>query len=531
MASLPRPDAGASGSGAAFAGRAAFLLLALVIAYRAVAFVVHGLDAVLNPYELDYGEGIVWQQMRMMFDGRGYAPVGSFPAIVFHYPPLFHAAAYAASAVGPDPLAAGRGVSLLSTFVCALLIGALTFATAAGEPRRVRYICGGAAAGIALSWFPVLAWAPLMRVDMLACALTLGGLLLALRSLDRPKLIYLASFLFVAAVYTKQTMIAAPAATFGVLLLVHPALAWRGLAAATLTGLAVMAWFAAATDGGFVRHVFLYNVNRFDPKQLILIPESILRHVILVGMAGIGLAGTLAKVRGQVGGLAGWRALRHRLAADAPSARIVMMLAYLLICTPMLLAIGKVGSNLNYHIEWMFALSLFAGLSLGLGARALFNRADDPGLLAGCVVPAAIALQLLILPLSPYRGGHSAELRSAMERLGTQIRQANGPVISDDMVLLLRNGREVLWEPAIFAELASTGAYDERPFVQKILNREIAFFVTFGDRGSTRFDQRYNPAVSEAMAVAYPVKQKLGNLVVHRPSGSWSRAVQRTASR
>jgi hypothetical protein len=104
-----------------------------------------------------------------------------------------------------------------------------------------------------------------------------------------------------------------------------------------------------------------------------------------------------------------------------------------------------------------------------------------------------------------------------MDRLGEEIQRARQPIISDNMVLLLKNKREVVWEPAIFAELASTGVYDEKPFVRKILNRDFAFFVTFGDRGDSRFDERYNPAVADAIDAAYPVKQLYGNWTVRRP--------------
>ena len=54
-----------------------------------------------------------------------------------------------------------------------------------------------------------------------------------------------------------------------------------------------------------------------------------------------------------------------------------------------------------------------------------------------------------------------------LAQLSAEIASADKPVISDDMVLLIRSGREVLWEPAIFAELASTGDWDERPFVRR----------------------------------------------------------------
>ena len=76
----------------------------------------------------------------------------------------------------------------------------------------------------------------------------------------------------------------------------------------------------------------------------------------------------------------------------------------------------------------------------------------------------------------------------------------------------------MLWEPAIFAELASTGDWDERPFVRRIRNREFAFFVTWGQRGFDRFDERYNPAVADAIDAAYPITQRAAGLIVHRPA-------------
>jgi hypothetical protein len=497
----------------------AFVLLGIGLAFRLKGFLLDGLEAIANPYELDYGEGIVWQQMLMMFDGRGYAPIDGFPSIVFHYPPVYHAAAHGAALLGLDPLMAGRTVSFLSTLVAALLIGGITFDLSHPDARRVRLISAGTAAILALSWFPVLNWAPLMRVDMLACALSLGGFLLALRALDRPWLIFPAAIAFVAAVYTKQTMIAAPAATFGTLLVLRPRLALKGIAAAMVVGLAALALLAAATDGRFIRHVFLYNVNRFEASGLLQVAESLLLHSIYIVMAGVGVWTLASDVRTSGASGGGLRGFARRIAGDGGAGAKLMVLAYLTVATPMLLMNGKVGANINYQIEWMFVLSIFAGISVAPAARALFEGRDAPArsLLHSWAVPAALAFQSLVLLQSPYRGGPSPELAASMERLGERIRSADRPIIADNMVLLLKNGHEVVWEPAIFAELASTGVYDERPFVRKIKRRDFAFFLTFGDRGTARFHERYNPAVADAIDVAYPVKERFGKLTLHSP--------------
>lgn len=494
---------------------AAFLLLAIVSCFHLAAFVAGGVGAINDPGELDYGEGIVWQQMLMMFDGRGYGPIDGFPSIVFHYPPLYHAVVHLLSGTGVDPLVAGRTVSLVSTLVAALLVGAITYELAGlKEEWGVRLISGAAAALIAICWFPVTGWSPLMRVDMLGTALSLAGLLLSLKAFERPRLIYGAALLFVAGVYTKQTMIAAPAAAFTILLIARPAIAVRGIATAVAVGLTLLVALAFATDGGFLRHIFLYNLNEFLPADLMLIFHAVPPHAVFFIMAAIGLIQLIQELRNRFEG-AGWIQMRTRLAGDSHASRTLVLIVYALLCLPMLLMIGKAGSNVNYFIEWMFVLSIFAGLSAIPGARLVLGCAGrTPPFLFACIVPAAIAFQCLVLPASPYRAGHPPEMRADLERLGVEIRAAQKPVISDDMVLLLKNGREVVWESAISYQLARNGILDDRPFIRKILAGDFAFFITVGER--------YNPAVRQAITTAYPSDQVYGKLTVHRPAGSQS---------
>ena len=85
------------------------------------------------------------------------------------------------------------------------------------------------------------------------------------------------------------------------------------------------------------------------------------------------------------------------------------------------------------------------------------------------------------------------------------------------MVLIIRAGRSVLWEPAIAAELAHGGRYDEAAFVRLVQRQTFGFFFTDGDRGSSSFDERYNPAVAEAIARYYPIKKEVGGEVLHLP--------------
>ena len=83
--------------------------------------------------------------------------------------------------------------------------------------------------------------------------------------------------------------------------------------------------------------------------------------------------------------------------------------------------------------------------------------------------------QLLILPDPVHpRLAEGAQSRLIAEDLIRELRAADHTITSDDMVLLLRAGKEVPWEPAIFAELASLGRMDETLIIDRIRSGPIA---------------------------------------------------------
>lgn len=493
-----------------FARRIVIGALLVVLFYRAFLFAEAELAAIRFPWELDYGEGIIWQQMRWIFSAKAYGPIDQFPAIVFHYPPLYHAAtSVVASALGTDELATGRAISFVCTLVAALaaaLIAHMLLRDRADRPAR--HLASCIAGLLPFTCVPVIAWAQLMRVDMLAVALSLFGLVASFKALERPRLIYVASLLFVAAVYTKQTSIAAPAAAFAVLLTIRPRLALQGIVASTVLGFSALLMLGWLTDGGFYRHIFLYNVNRLDPNKLSLIGYAIVGHVICVALAGFGAVRCVSNLRSRYSNFSRLKS------ASTTDARLLIALAYWAITTPMMLLIAKTGSNVNYFLEWFFAVGIFAALGIEEGSHI---RSVALRKLFVLGVPLSLATQALLASNSPYDSDAHGPRARQLELLSSRVRAADKPIISDDMVLLLRNGREVLWEPSIFAELASTGAWDQRPFVERIHRQEFAFFITWGDRGFRRFDERYNPAVADAMDAAYPIKEQIAGLTFHRP--------------
>ena len=515
--------------GAALVCRVLFALALLGLAIHFVAYAYGAVQAVLYPYELDYGEGIVWQQALLIPTGGPpgtmYGDVNTFPFLVFHYPPLYHLVVRAVSALGPNMLLAGRAVSLIATLAACLLGGAIAFMCARGMCSRRNAVIGALAACLAFPCcWPVVAWSYLMRVDMLAAALSLAGMWLALH--DRPapaslfRVLDLAAIAFAAAIFTKQTSLAAPAATMAIMAAADPRRAARACALGAGVSLLALGALSWATEGRFLTHVVSYNVNRFSlGVALQSLREEAQVHLVYVVCAVIALA---AAWRRHGRGIAnrGWAAYRSRLRVDRPVRAMSILALYVVLSTMLSLLAGKSGAAVNYYIEWLAGLAMLTGIAVGVtleaattpGARAFLHN------LYGVAIPALILLQAARMPATL---GFDLDLGAPSNRgLGTlvdRIRAAENPVLSDDMVLTMLAGKVVPWEPAIITELASRGQWDERQAVEMIDGHRFAFVIVTGQEGEFMFDARHSPAVVAALRRAYPHAEEVAGRTVLTP--------------
>jgi len=357
---------------------------------------------------------------------------------------------------------------------------------------------------------------PLARVDMLTLALTLWGLALAIRAPEARWRAYAAAALFTAAVFTRQTMLAAPAAATLVLLIASPRDALRLVAAGLLMSLALLAAGTLLTEGGFLRHLILYNINRYDHRGFWMLHRFAVDHAAPIALGLAGAAAALAMLR------PGLRHLPAALRADPALRAAAAALLHAGISTPLLLLIAKSGASVNYVIEWSAGCAMLAGLLAGRVAQAGAMRGAGRLAAGGAMAVAALLAAHAFTLRDPAHGilSHPAVARGAMEQAVALVRAADRPVLSEDMVLLLRAGQEVPWEPAIFAELASLGRWDERLIVEAIQGGRFAFAVTLADRGDPIFDSRYNPAVAAALEAAFPRRVQLGWLLIRLPADS-----------
>ncbi|RDE04551.1 hypothetical protein [Sphingomonas aracearum] len=496
-------------------GRGYVVVLALAAAFPAIMLVRWFVGAIPLAYGLDYNEGIVWQQMADIVAGKAYGPIDRFPAIVYHYPPAYHLLTAAVAATGIDALAAGRLVSLCSTLGSAILVGALSHRLVRREATvTIARLATGASVFCFLGCAGVQDWAPLMRVDPAACFFALLGLWLAVQAGERPRLIYLAAASFVVSVFCKQNSVVTAAAAFLVLGLYRPGTALRGMATCLLLGGGALVSLVLLFDSTVLNHLVLYNINRFDFSRLLpnLVEATRANDRPLIAL---GLAGTLCCMA--PGSRAGAEPVPRDLTRP-------MVLAFAGLATLSLVTTAKYGSSSAYYMQWEAALAILSG-----SAVTVLLRGAEQARLRRPVLAALFAAVPLLLTLAvALRMGpdHLRLLRRSQaqgERLAALVRPLDEPILSNDMVLLLRTGHRVVWEPAIFRELAFAGLWDERTLVKRIRDGHIAAVLSDGDRGYKWFDEQFSPAIADAMDATLPRKEHVGNYVLHLPPARGSR--------
>ncbi len=451
------------------------------------------------PGQLDYGEGIVWQQAVLMLTPRMYGNVQNYPFLVFHYPPLYHLTVDALASSGVSWLAAGRVLSSLALACVSLCAGLFVWETAARSDGRrdisgqARLIAAVVTGLLVFSLDPMRYWGRLARVDLLASALEYLGLYLGLRALRHGGSLVPVGLVFVAAMFTKQTAIAG-AMAIGLAALIHGRRdIWRAGLIAGGTGAALFLALTWITGGGFFRHLVLYNVNRFNLSDVFVRLAAVGDENLHLAYVAIPLIALLILAS---------RALMGGLKALPMGGLIILIVALVNIAS--LIGLGKSGAAANYIIPLVCASAILSGLLIAETARQVGRPNGQP--IWFLAITAALIAQTAVLPASGENRLVSPAFRRDTMTLIGMIRDAPKPVLSDDMVLLMQAGKPIPWEPLIITELAATGVFDERKVIDMIAAHAFSF-VVINDTLENGFFSR---DVNAALAAAYPRETMIG---------------------
>ena len=152
---------------------AALVILLMAQGRALVLFAQHVPLALNDPYTLNYGEGPLLDQAVRLARGENIyqADLATPPYTITNYPPLYVLAQVPfVERFGPA-FWYGRLISLISILVAALLLGLTVQAV-------TKDWIAGLAAGLTLPAIPyVYYWSALARIDSLALALSMAGLL------------------------------------------------------------------------------------------------------------------------------------------------------------------------------------------------------------------------------------------------------------------------------------------------------------------------------------------------------------------
>ena len=163
----------------------------------------------------------------------------------------------------------------------------------------------------------------------------------------------------------------------------------------------------------------------------------------------------------------------------------------------------KSGSSFNYVLDWLCVGCVLVGVWLvNLMRSVAWGGRLFPG------VAAVLSIAVLTWPVRAMPDRADDESMRRDEALVRRIAAAEKPVGSENMTLLMRAGKAVVFEPSIVTELASVGRWDETPLVAMIRAHGFAFMLTTDDRvgGSPR----RSPAVDAAMREAFPRTEQVG---------------------
>jgi hypothetical protein len=480
----------------------------------------NGLFFLTQPYQLNYGEGLVaWQASHITDAARAYAPIDRYPFVVFQYPPLFLLAMRAVGTITGDLLTAGRSVSLLSAAILCVIIGWTTYRAL---PRRTAWhmrLLAAVLAGALPATLYNFTWTWTARVDTLAILLSFGGVaLIAARPRSTPVQI-LASVLMVAGLFTRQTALAAPLACLLVAWLMDRRIALRMLLTLTILGGGVFAGLAWWSHGQVILHLFRYNQNPFSIVRagfgLLMNARHVIGPLMLAsGASAAILSGYWALVRS-----GRWDLLSANLRANGYRRSVFVLAVYSTLAGLSMLAFGKEGSDINYFLEWNVSLAPLAGIFLFRAMPPAGNTRLRPAWLAALAVP-------LLLFNAGFDQARTGWLRAfgavpladrqrteVFERALAEVKAASGPVFSEDMNLLYKSGKDIPADATMIQCLAAAGIWDQRPFVRLIKEQSFALIVAY-DLSSR---ERYSPAVADAIERAYEQTMMIADYRIYRP--------------
>ena len=428
--------------------------------------------------EFTFPESVVAAQSQMLLhDGTFYNSLRDYPYTVNAYMPLFYLLDAGLIRVGIPAFVAGRLISFSA------LLGIYSLCWRLGMLYTGNLYSAWLATLLCAATSLVLTWGTVGQVDTLAIFFSLT----AFYHYSRHRFGYAGELLpaglfLLLAIFTKQTMLAAPAAIFIGLLTERPRLAnWK--TAFTFAGcvsavvLAGVLGCNIATHGNFLSNTVFANINPFDFEQL----QQHLHYMVIA--AGQLILASIICAR------ATWR-------GDGK-----ILLVYLSLAAAIFLVTApKVGSDSNYQIETMILLALCT--AVGLDAIGFFNL-----LFRGArtwitllQLPLAIHLVLNFRMTVPFLVGRVVKDQMLRQQIAAlrPVVPTSGRVLSTDLNAMARLRGRLDVETYIYTLLVEGGRIDPEPVRRDLAAAAIPTVILYWDLSKPFKNNPKNPALPES---------------------------------
>ncbi len=395
------------------------------------------------------------QSMMLARDGTLYYDLRHFPYTVCAYMPLFYLLEASLIKLGLGAFLAGRIISF------AALMGTFTLGWRIAMLYTGNRYCAWTATLLCASTSVLLSWGTVAQVDTLALFFAAAAFYCySLYAIRGENMLILAGAFVIAALFTKQTFLACPAAISLALFLQRPKVGLKfaaGVGGVILLAVIAINW---ALSGRFLNSVIFANINPFAA-------EKFGQHVHYILIA----AGQLIIIV-MLGARTAWR---------GPGRALLIYLGF----TFAILAAtaAKVGSDSNYQMEPTFVLILSACVALAsLDFFGLLFRGSRTWI---PLMQLLLAIHLLLnfRITAAFLAGRFAKeqmFRAQIAALRPYL-SGDGRVLSADVNALVQLRGRIEVEPLIYKLLVRAKRIDPEPLRQDIARQGFAAIALFQD--------------------------------------------------
>ncbi|MEI8344949.1 MAG: glycosyltransferase family 39 protein [Candidatus Omnitrophota bacterium] len=413
-------------------------------------------------YGTNLGEAPVSQAITWISQGKNpYHDLRVPPYLLVPYGPVYLLAAAGPRMLLSGPFVAGRLVTFLASLGTAWLIYRIL------RLQRTGRTLSAAAAALFLSGPYAVRWGVQVNVDMSGIFLSAAALLFFLRSKRIDRFFWFGAAAAIAAFFTKTSMAAVGAAYFFYLvtqkrfreaILLFAAI---GTAAALIYGF-LMLW----TGGQYYFHT-TYEIGKrhFYPAFIWNNWAHAVRDLPVYVWATFFIF---------------WRALRSR--------KVDLLTVYLLLSVFLTVSMGKQGSDTNYLLEWCLLSSVAMGLLADTLSGVSLPTAGSVPFLARLGWIRVLALWLLVIQACLWVGPPQNLLskpeyyrkeKEFYDKFSKMINGLPGKILSEDMGLLVANGREIYYEPFPMGQMSYSGIWDQDLIIRELERREFSMAILY----------------------------------------------------